>query len=699
MEDSAAAARAYENFQAATDSMYNRPASLPDSGSHINIDALLNESPVFIRRAMTPHRPVQEMVGPAATSEDRRRRLLERIERSFQEVPEPRQTSLEASQARRPLRHLHFVHSPDTLDGRSLSKNTHEKLSWWWLDKYLDSYWKKFHPQVPLMHMASFNVDNTHDLLLLTMIAIGASMLDENRGNEVANEAADLARFLAWNIRTQLQNHPDYRCPTRLWVLQALCLLESFEKAFSDRTLHERSQIHHASTITLLRRGDGLIDTNCGSNEDDDDNFGVGEQSTQCRWRAFIHNESKKRVALAVFITDAMHAAMFCHPASLPFWEVELTLPCSDLLWQCGSAADYAETLRELEEQNNAQSITFQTALQGTLSGDSTRTKIHTSMFGRMAILAGMLSLRCEQSRQMKAQKEESWYRGLSQWRNHASPMLPAEMDLIFESCVLYHLAQVTSRVSVVILQRFARVDRIMGRKIRASGRTEAQQRMRLWAAHNKARVAVWHAMRFLIEVFKQPDWNLLANPGTLNGLSYRPREDYLLNRPWVVYVSSLTIWAYGYTVEGPLRAEDVPTLDVHEQKVEDAQAFLQRMSTVTAPEQLLGMRGRNRCMGLLMLLSEKFKECRWELLRESSDCLENCIDMLRGLKTPVDSSSWLPLQEVSEEQERRHAATQLKQSIARMEERTADERAKLKTLEEGRAMPRAEAGRSEVYM
>jgi hypothetical protein len=43
--------------------------------------------------------------------------------------------------------------------------------------------------------------------------------------------------------------------PARLWVLQALLLLELYEKMFSTRMLHERAHIHRAATITLMRRG------------------------------------------------------------------------------------------------------------------------------------------------------------------------------------------------------------------------------------------------------------------------------------------------------------------------------------------------------------------------------------------------------------------------------------------------------------
>ncbi len=45
----------------------------------------------------------------------------------------------------------------------------------------------------------------------------------------------------------------------KLWVFQTLLLLELYEKMFSTRELHERAHIHHATTITLMRRGRSLI--------------------------------------------------------------------------------------------------------------------------------------------------------------------------------------------------------------------------------------------------------------------------------------------------------------------------------------------------------------------------------------------------------------------------------------------------------
>ena len=90
-------------------------------------------------------------------------------------------------------------------------------------------------------------------------MAIGASCLDKIHGYEVTQAGAELSNFLAWHLRWEIFSDYNFRPPAKLWVFQALLLLELYEKMYSTRALHERAHIHHATTITLMRRGSSLI--------------------------------------------------------------------------------------------------------------------------------------------------------------------------------------------------------------------------------------------------------------------------------------------------------------------------------------------------------------------------------------------------------------------------------------------------------
>ncbi|CRK37090.1 hypothetical protein BN1708_020204, partial [Verticillium longisporum] len=87
------------------------------------------------------------------------------------------------------------------------------------------------------------------------MITIGAACLDKTHGQQVTKAGAQLSNFLAWHLRWEIFMDVNFRPPAKLWVFQTLLLLELYEKMYSTRELHERAHIHHATTITLMRRG------------------------------------------------------------------------------------------------------------------------------------------------------------------------------------------------------------------------------------------------------------------------------------------------------------------------------------------------------------------------------------------------------------------------------------------------------------
>src|ERR1700677_3047022 len=91
------------------------------------------------------------------------------------------------------------------------------------------------------------------------MMAIGAACLDKIHGHDVTQNCAELSNFLACHLRWEIFSDYHFRPPAKLWVFQALLLLEIFEKMYSTRPLHERAHIHHATTLTLMRRGSSLI--------------------------------------------------------------------------------------------------------------------------------------------------------------------------------------------------------------------------------------------------------------------------------------------------------------------------------------------------------------------------------------------------------------------------------------------------------
>lgn len=540
-----------------------------------------------------------------------------------------------------------------TADGHVLSLRT--------MHIYIASYWYHFHAQIPILHKPTFVADKIPDLLLLAVIAIGAATLDKMYGESVTEKAAHFANFIGWHLRWEIFMDPDFLPPAKLWVFQALLLLEVYEKMYSTRTLHERGHIHHDTTLTLMRRGSSLVgkfafDTpnsnyTLSSNGSDS---GLGEDS----WSHWVKNEATRRVAFAAFVMDSVHATMFGHSAKMVAHEMRLPLPCDEALWSATSAGEVARMQASLQS-NGVKSIMFLDGLKKTLIGQ----KVRTSSFGRTVLMAGLLSVSWHMNqRDLQVSSlgvaqalggRDKWksalLRSYDNWKRdfdeavaeHGSrpysgrfrPQYPVDVDDVFESrVVLHHLAHMASHVDIVDCQIFAGAGRLLGRSITPRDYSTAREKMvDRWAPKASARDATFYALRFLHQVLLQPNNGPLGPGVCFQGAGYSAREDFLLNRSWVVYFATLIVWSYGFALEGPLRT--VPDLRTTADQLRDMQHFLSIFGAVQDPKDLENMSGRNHCLGLLLILKDSFLQTRWELLHEAGSLLESCA---QKLKTPA---------------------------------------------------------------
>ncbi|KAL9629958.1 MAG: hypothetical protein Q9164_006646, partial [Protoblastenia rupestris] len=494
---------------------------------------------------------------------------------------------------------------------------------------YIRSYWYHFHPQMPILHKPTFSADKAQNLLLIAVIAIGASCLDKMHGVDATEAGAELSNFLAWHLRGEIFKHSDFLPPAKLWIFQTLLLLEVYEKMYSTRTLHERAHIHHGTTLTLMRRGSSLIgrsaldsppdsrNEHIGPSADDDPSAPVSSTPEQW-WNHWITNEATRRVAFAAYIIDSIHATMFGHQATMVAHEMKLALPCDEQLWSATSSAEVAKIEANLRAEG-VRSMTFFDGLKNTLKGKAVR----TNPFGRTAIMAGLLSVtwhmnqRDVQIHHLGALKVlggkdvwrgpltkafDSWKQDFdsSMSKENISLSYPAakfDEENIFESrTVLHHLSHMAMHVDVVTCQIFAGAERLLGRTTLQSDYEIAQKRIRQnWAPKPSARHATFYALKFLTQVLLPDSGNSYASPAGFT--TYSARDDFLLNRPWVLYYAMLVVWSYGYALDGPLK--NPPTLSTLEEQTADMKRYLSRVGGIQAPLDLGNMKDRNACLGL----------------------------------------------------------------------------------------------------
>lgn len=287
-----------------------------------------------------------------------------------------------------------------------------EPLSLDMLQHYIRLYWEHFHKQLPVLHKPTFSVENSNPLLLLAIIAIGTACLPFADDPNLAQNAARLGNILATNVRWRVFNHDDFQPPAKLWVFQTLILLETYEKMYATRPLHERAHIHHATTLTLMRRGSSLtgraggfesphsgrdtttLVSDAGTAASTDGHGGGGgggggeETSMEELWSRWTMQEASRRVAFAAFIVDTLHATMFGHAAILSATELQLELPCDETIWSAPTASECFRIQHSLA-QAGVRAPQFRESLAALSHGQH----VQTNTFGRTILMVGLLNV------------------------------------------------------------------------------------------------------------------------------------------------------------------------------------------------------------------------------------------------------------------------------------------------------------------
>lgn len=595
-------------------------------------------------------------------SEEKRMRLINLIKKRFNDPEE-----LSGGPSREKI-----------LDG--YEHDTDHVMSLQMFKVYMTSFWTNIHSQMPILHRPTFNADSCPDLLLLAMVCLGASCLERTHSLDLTKHCADMSHFLAYHIRWEVFKDPEFRPTAKLWTFQTMLLLELFEKMYSTKTLHERAHIHHATTLIVMRRGSSLIGRSAneppGVHPDPtrtppgpDGTINTSGQNTpDATWNKWITAEATRRVAFAAFIIDSTHATLFGHSAVMSPHDLKLPLPCDEALWAATSSAEVQRVEASLAA-NGFKPTTFIDGLKKTLNGQ----KVRTNTFGRQILMAGLLNVSWHMNQrdlqvsslgagntlgnQFKwraplTRAFDFWRRDFDEslsknehWQALCSPKPSTDRssldfrDNVFESRTCLHsLAHMAMHVDMVDCTVFAGSERVLGRIVTVQDRETVQRRMReQWAPTARARDSVFYALRFLCEVLI-PEEDAAAvrkNPTLPPVFNYSARDDYLLNRSWVLYFAALIVWSYGYALDGPIRPSNY-TLTTRELQIFDMQRYLKRMGRVAAPDDLEKQKDRNSCLGLLMLLRQCFQEPRWELLHEAGDLLGKCIELLLPGNTEV---------------------------------------------------------------
>ncbi|OBA22858.1 hypothetical protein METBIDRAFT_76021 [Metschnikowia bicuspidata var. bicuspidata NRRL YB-4993] len=244
---------------------------------------------------------------------------------------------------------------------------------------YLYGFWETFHQRFSVLHKPSFSTAEAEPLLLLSMLIIGCmycAKTPENTRKTVACPEFKFCMLVAEPLRFKLFQHPGFKCPVKVWVLQSLNFLEWCEKNFLSRDLHERGHVHHGTTVQLLRRspflgGNPAIshkpksltnETSASGSEMENSDTIAGDSEDQLNndqnlFRNWVESESMKRITFMTFYLDVIDYIKFRHTPHISFFQLQLlNLPCDEEnLW---NSCDINGSFRKLvKRQKKLQSI------------------------------------------------------------------------------------------------------------------------------------------------------------------------------------------------------------------------------------------------------------------------------------------------------------------------------------------------------
>lgn len=543
------------------------------------------------------------------------------------------------------------------------------------VETFLEVYWNVYHPQYPILHRPSFSTTDCNPLLLLCMIIHGASLtyclphLKEEFVNphQLADQIAEPLRWLIFA-------NPSCKPPANVWIIQCLLLLECYEITSSSRELHERAYIYHGTKIQLLRRspilgGDPKNEEKEDQIDQTNDNNSYG--SIDNMWKKWIGNESMKRATFMAFYLDIIHATIYGHLVILYAHQIHLSLPCEDELWEFNKQG--------LTTSNGLltrfQTPKFHLALRKILK----KQNVETSSFGKKVLLGGLLSIMFQMLQKDLRLSNSEWEALQETWKDTISlaidywrkeicnddccdttnslynnsvknagenfdeesdelKLIPTMLRSNDKRCKfsIYHISQIYLRITHYDYIIYAGAPSRMNVPVREEEYLAVTKRVFEWSKSLNGRISVIHAYLFLFE--------MLLERGSDDLLyAYDPNLDPFLHRKNIVISAVLVIFAYNYSLHGPESTEEDPMI-----YKEDGYSYLKRIRRAfkkvksnesynslikTYEKELRNIKNKNHIAGLLLLFYESYRRSNWEIGREYSKLLKNCIERCVGKK------------------------------------------------------------------
>lgn len=140
------------------------------------------------------------------------------------------QLPLISSEARDGLMREISQSHPTRPDGSEISSSD-PLLSLSSLQHYSDLFFTRFNSSYPLIHQATFDSNNVHNFLLMSILLLGATYSDK--------EAHLLAVCIHDIMRPLIHSSKEFSTRPKLWMLQTILLVECFGKSRAGEKQHD----------------------------------------------------------------------------------------------------------------------------------------------------------------------------------------------------------------------------------------------------------------------------------------------------------------------------------------------------------------------------------------------------------------------------------------------------------------------------
>ncbi|KKK23571.1 hypothetical protein ARAM_001318 [Aspergillus rambellii] len=411
------------------------------------------------------------------------------------------------------------------------------------LSRFLNLYFRFFHPVYPIFHTPTFDPNKCHWLVTLALVAVGSHSQDLCERNGTVAAFHELLRRA---IFVEKEKCPPERTP--LWLLQAI-LLNCVGRLHGGSERGRISALGDFTDLTNLATRERLL---CcpGKINNSPNEASVGQE-----WTLWVEEESRKRTGYLIWLVDSTIGYHFDNNPSFSLDDGQAPLPSDEHIWQAGSAQEW-ERLYEAtsgREQISLYDAALTLYIEKRLVpeiGDFNHTLIIHALYHRMwevgeyfrRPLSFWNPTAKKQSRRLAIPSGSVWLPGIpsySKWRNSACDCLDIlhwkASDLVakangHEHPTILHLH--TARI--VLLAPFREIRLLV--TLLVTGKANWADRQQViewhyilrWINHDqyKARLAIihaglvlWHVRRFKTNAFHEPV---------------------------ATYLAILTLWAYG---------------------------------------------------------------------------------------------------------------------------------------------------------